>query len=113
MDWFIELYIYGFYFYNYKSKDGFFTFTKLFTSFNLASINATFDLTLLYLNVMLYLTVSSGEAIKSQESNSINLYSIFYIKSSLAVPSLFIMKTARNEWGSLMQEFTILIIIFV
>ena len=72
------------------------TFTKLLTSFNLASIKATLDLTELYLKVIDYLTTSSELAIKSTESNSINLYSIFYIKSNLADPSLLIIKTAKN-----------------
>ena len=33
---------------------------------------------------------------KSADSSSMNLYSIFYIKSSFALPSLFIMKTAKK-----------------
>ena len=85
------------------------TLTRLLTSFRRASIRATFDFTELYLKVIDCLTVSSGLAMKSQESNSMNLYSIFWMKSSLAVPSLLMMNTARNECGSLMQEFTILI----
>jgi hypothetical protein len=50
----------------------------------------------LYLYVMLYLMVSSVEAIKSTLNNSINLYSIFSIKSNLAYPSLYKKKTAKN-----------------
>jgi len=83
------------------------------TSFSLASIRATLDFTELYLKVIDCLTVSSGLAMKSQDKSSINLYSMFYIKSNLADPSLFIMNTARKEWGSLMHEFTIFINIFV
>lgn len=81
---------------NYNKREGFLTLTKLFTSFNLASIKATFDLTELYLNVIDYLTISSELAIKSADNNSINLYSMFYIKSNFAVPSLFIINTAKK-----------------
>ena len=108
-DQFIELYIYGFYFCSCKRRDGFFTFTRLFTSLSLASIRATLDFTELYLNVIDQRTVSSGLAIKSHERSSMNLYSIFWMKSNLAVPSLFMINTARKECGSLMQELTIFI----
>lgn len=42
-----------------------------------ASIKATLLLTELYLNVMDWRTVSSGLAMKSHESSSMNLYSMF------------------------------------
>lgn len=112
-DTFIEFCIWGFCFCNCSKRDGFLTLTRLFTSLRRASIKATFDLTELYRNVIDCLTVSSGLAIKSHESSSMNLYSMFWMKSSLAVPSLLIMNTARKEWGSLMHEFTILISMFV
>ena len=60
-----------------SKSEGFFTFTRLFTSFSLASIRATFDLTELYLKVMDCLTISSELAMKSAESSSMNLYSMF------------------------------------
>ena len=46
---------------------------------------------------------SSGEAMKLQESSSTNLYSMFWMKSSRARPSLSITNTARWLCGSLMQ----------
>lgn len=97
LDWFIELCIWGFCFCSWSRSEGFLTLTRLFTSLSLASIKATFDFTELYLKVMDYRTVSSGLAMKSQESSSMNLYSMFWMKSSLAVPSLFMMNTARKE----------------
>jgi len=33
---------------------------------------------------------------KSADKSSMNLYSMFYMKSNLAVPSLFIINTARK-----------------
>jgi len=66
------------------------------TSLSLASISATFDFTELYLNVIDYLTISSDDAMKSADKSSMNLYSMFYMKSNLAVPSLFIINTARK-----------------
>ena len=107
LDILIEFYICGFCFYSCKRRAGFFTFTKLLTSYRRASIRATFDLTELYLKVICYLTVSSGLAMKSQDKSSMNLYSIFWMKSSFAVPSLFMINTAKKEWGSLMHEFII------
>ena len=44
---------------------------------------------------------SSGEAMRLQESST-NLYSMFWMKSSRARPSLSITNTARWLWGSLM-----------
>ena len=96
-------------FYSCNSRDGFLTLTKLLTSLSLASMRATLDLTELYLNVMDCLTTSSLLAIKSADNNSMNLYSMFYMKSSFAVPSLFMINTAKKLWGSLMQLLTILI----
>lgn len=61
----------------YKSKEGLFTFTILFTSISLACIRASFDLTELYLKVIYYLMISSEEALNSRDSSSMNLYSIF------------------------------------
>lgn len=109
----------GVYFCSYRSKEGFLTLTRLLTSLSLASMRATFDLTELYLKVIDCLTTSSELAMKSAESSSMNLYSMFWIKSNLADPSLFIMNTAKKLiiinyhfiylWGSLIQEFTIFI----
>ena len=92
---------------NCKSSDGFLTLTRLLTSLSLASISATFDLALLYLNVIDYRTISSLLAMNSAVSSSINLNSFRYIKSSLADPSRFITNTARKQCGSLIQEFII------
>lgn len=79
-----------------SNSEGFFTFTRLFTSFKRASIRATFDFTELYRKVIDCLTISSDEAMKSAESSSMNLYSMFWMKSNFAEPSLFIMNTARK-----------------
>ena len=79
-----------------NKRDGLFTLTMLFTSVSLACIRATFDLTALYLNVMDCLITSSEDATKSSESSSINLYSIFYMKSRVALPSLCMTKTERK-----------------
>ena len=80
-----------------RSREGDFTFTILFTSYSLACIRASFDLTALYLNVMLCLIMSSDEAMNSSESSSMNLYSMFYMKSNAALPSLCMTKTAKKE----------------
>ena len=76
-------------------------------------MSATLDLTELYLKVIDYLTTSSEDAIKSTLNSSMNLYSIFWMKSNLAVPSLLMMNTAKNEWGSLMHELIIFMRILV
>lgn len=60
-----------------NKREGLFTFTMLFTSANLAYIKANLDFTELYLKVIDCLIISSGEAMKSRDSNSMNLYSIF------------------------------------
>lgn len=96
-----------------NSKDGLLTLTMLLTSLSLACISANLDLTALYLNVIFCLMTSSLLARNSSESNSINLYSMFWIKSKVARPSLCITKTERKLWGSLMQLFSILIMIWL
>ena len=95
-----------------NNKEGLFTFTILFTSTNLACIRDNFDFTELYLKVICYLITSSDDAFISKDRSSMNLYSIFYIKSREAFPSLYITKTAKKLWGSLMQEFNIFITIW-
>ena len=93
----------------YKRREGDFTLTILFTSLSLAVISANLDLTELYLKVIDCLMVSSADAMKSSDSNSMNLYSMFWIKSNVALPSLVIINTAKKLCGSLMQLFNIFI----
>jgi len=80
---------------NCINREGFLSFKIALISFNLFERIWDFAFNTEYLKLIFPLTTSSGEAIKSRVNNSRNLYSIFWMKSSLAWPSLCIKKTAK------------------
>jgi len=72
---------------NCNKSEGFFNFNIALMSFNLFCMICDFAFNKEYLNPMLCLITSSEEAMNSKDNNSRNLYSMFWMKSSLARPS--------------------------